>query len=257
VVVSTEGGAGPHGRAPIRAVTLDYWDTLYTGVDRVERMAVRREAVGRLFAAYGHALTAEELAERYREAGAEADRWWREGRGYRSEERLRWALARAGIEPPPGCVHVAHAVRAVDEALLEHRAPLLDGAVEGVRALASRVRLAIVSDTGFSSGEAQDRLLAQDGLLDHFAARIYSCDVGHSKPHPTTFRAALDALGVEPHEALHVGDIERTDIAGALGVGMRAVRLDAVRDGGPSAAEHVARSWAELLEYVEGVMGDA
>jgi FMN phosphatase YigB (HAD superfamily) len=49
-----------------------------------------------------------------------------------------------------------------------------------------------------------------------------------------------------------VGDIERTDVAGALAAGMRAIRLDLVKPGGPSAAEFVARSYEELVDYLEG-----
>ena len=36
----------------------------------------------------------------------------------------------------------------------------------------------------------------------------------------------------------------------ALDAGFRAIRLDVVRDGGPSAAELVARNFAELREYL-------
>jgi len=107
-----------------------------------------------------------------------------------------------------------------------------------------------VSDTGFASGRAQDRLLAQDGLLQYFAATIYSMDVGHSKPRPEPFQRALETLGASPNEAIHVGDIERTDIAGALAAGMRAVRIDVMRPGGSSAAEHVATSYEDLVAYL-------
>jgi putative hydrolase of the HAD superfamily len=75
--------------------------------------------------------------------------------------------------------------------------------------------------------------------------------VGHAKPRPEPFHAALAALGVDAADALHVGDIERTDVRGALGVGMRAVRLDIVRPGGDSAAEYVATSYEELMEYLQ------
>ena len=38
---------------------------------------------------------------------------------------------------------------------------------------------------------------------------------------------------------------------GALDAGMRAVRLDVVRSGGPSEAEFVAKSYEELVGYLE------
>jgi hypothetical protein len=46
-------------------------------------------------------------------------------------------------------------------------------------------------------------------------------------------------------------------VRGALAAGFRAIRLDVVRNSGPSEAEFVARSFEELKAYVEGqIAGD-
>jgi len=199
----------------------------------------------------GAEVPADEFIRLYRASAVEAERWWRdEHRGYTTADRIRWLLAQLAIERPLDCEHIARAVDEVDETLTTFPPPLLPGAADGIRALASRFKLAIVSDTGFASGRAQDRLLEQDGLLEHFTATIYSMDVGHSKPHPEPFQKALEVLGADPHETIHVGDIERTDIAGALAVGMRAIRIDVIRPGGSSDAEYVATSYEALVEYL-------
>jgi len=201
----------------------------------------------------GADVPAAEFDRLYRASAVEADRWWRdEHRGYTTGDRIRWLLAQLAIERPASCEHIARAVAEVDDTLTAIPPPLLPGAAEGIRALATRFKLAIVSDTGFASGRAQDKLLAQDGLLDCFDATVYSMDVGHAKPRPEPFQRALDRLDVAPAAAVHVGDIERTDVAGALAVGMRAVRLDAVRPGGSSDAEYVATSFGDLIEYLLG-----
>jgi putative hydrolase of the HAD superfamily len=57
-------------------------------------------------------------------------------------------------------------------------------------------------------------------------AGISSFHHGHTKPHASIFRAVLDLLGVEPAEAVMVGDTIADDIEGALAVGMRAILLD-------------------------------
>jgi FMN phosphatase YigB (HAD superfamily) len=236
---------------PISAVTLDFWDTLYDSTSAPERKAFRRAALRRLFAALGSSLTDDQLAEVIAASAAEADRWWREEhRGYSPADRIRWMLGRFGIERPPDCEHVARACDAVDDALLRHPAALLPGAAAAVRAIAERYPLAIISDTGFSSGRAQDCLLERDGLLSLFPVRIYSMDIGHAKPRREPFAAALRALGLQPEEVIHIGDIERTDVQGALAAGMRAVRLDIVRRQGASVAELVARSFDEVVEYL-------
>jgi putative hydrolase of the HAD superfamily len=237
----------------LRALSLDFWDTLYVGAAVVGRARIRQRAVAELLEAVGRPLGDAELLALYREAGAEADRWWREEhRGYTADERIRWMLRRLGIERPTDCAHVARAVSVVDQALLELPPPLLEGAADAVRRLAERFPLAIVSDTGFASGAAQDRLLERDGLLGHFAVRIYSCDVGHAKPRPEPFAAAAERLGAAPAAVLHIGDIERTDVRGAMAAGMRAVRLDVVRDSGPSAAELVAKRWDDVVAHLDG-----
>ena len=75
-------------------------------------------------------------------------------------------------------------------------------------------------------------------------------DVGHAKPRPEIFERAVETLGVAPSEILHIGDNERTDVRGALAAGLRAIRLDVVRTGGPSEGEYVARSYEALTEYL-------
>jgi putative hydrolase of the HAD superfamily len=215
---------------------------------------LRLEAVRHLVTALGETFSDRELLDAYEASGAEAHRWWKEEhRGYTAAERIRWMLRQVGIERPDDCEHVSAVCDAVDAALLDHPPALLSGVAEAIRELASRYPLAIISDTGFASGVAQDALLERDGLLDYFPVRVYSVDIGHAKPRPEPFHAAVEALGVRHGEALHVGDIERTDIRGALAAGLRAVRCDVIpRRRGSSAAELVIREYGELVEYLGG-----
>jgi putative hydrolase of the HAD superfamily len=237
----------------LRAVTFDYWDTLYEGGALPERVALRRTAVGALLGAYGRAMPDEQLRALYEESGRVAERWWSDDqRGYTTDERLRWILERAAVKPRESCEHVAAAADAVDNALLMLPPAMLAGAWQMLRTLRRSFTLAVISDTGFASGRAQDRLLEKDAAREFFTATIYSMDVGHAKPRPEIFSAAVKTLGIPPHEIMHVGDNERTDVRGALAAGFRAIRLDVVRSGGPSEAEFVARSYGELSEYVLG-----
>jgi HAD superfamily hydrolase (TIGR01549 family) len=49
---------------------------------------------------------------------------------------------------------------------------------------------------------------------------------GKIKPDPSIFRAALQRLQAEPHEALMIGDQPEDDVEGARSIGMEAVLLD-------------------------------
>jgi putative hydrolase of the HAD superfamily len=235
----------------LRALTFDYWDTLYEGGALPERVALRRTAVGALLGAYGRTMAEDQLRALYEASGREAERWWsEEQRGYTTRDRLRWILERAAVQPREECEHVAAAAEAVDNALLMLPPAMLVGAWRMLRMLQRHFTLAVLSDTGFASGRAQDRLLEKDGARTMFAATIYSMDVGHAKPRPEIFAAAVETLRVPASEILHIGDNERTDVKGALAAGFRAIRLDVVRSGGPSEAEFVARSFDELTDYL-------
>ena len=50
-----------------------------------------------------------------------------------------------------------------------------------------------------------------------------AADVGYLKPHPYIFEVALDALQVQPHEAIFIGDSLEADILGAQNSGMKAI----------------------------------
>jgi HAD superfamily hydrolase (TIGR01549 family) len=55
---------------------------------------------------------------------------------------------------------------------------------------------------------------------------VTSAIVGYEKPDARTFEAAFEPLGVDPAHALHIGDQPKSDVAGALAVGMRAALID-------------------------------
>ena len=70
-------------------------------------------------------------------------------------------------------------------------------------------------------------------------------DAGHE-----IFAKALAELGVRPPEAIHIGDLRRTDIAGAHDIGMHAARFRGVHDDPTDApeAEIVLDRHEQLLE---------
>jgi 2-haloalkanoic acid dehalogenase type II len=53
--------------------------------------------------------------------------------------------------------------------------------------------------------------------------------LGAYKPDPRVFMAALERLGLEPHEVLHVGDSDVDDVQGARAAGLRVAWIN--RDG--------------------------
>jgi len=78
-------------------------------------------------------------------------------------------------------------------------------------------------------------------LVDDTAS---SAVVGAAKPAPDVFREALRLAGVEPEDAVHVGDSLEADVHGARAAGVRAILLQ--RHGEPPPGVQAVRSLAEL-----------
>ncbi|BBJ45737.1 hydrolase [Streptomyces antimycoticus] len=83
------------------------------------------------------------------------------------------------------------------------------------------VRIAVVSNIGWDLRPVF-RAHGLDPLVD---AYVLSYEHGVQKPDPRLFRAACDALGVDPRDAVMVGDDRRAD-AGAAALGCRVHLVD-------------------------------
>jgi putative hydrolase of the HAD superfamily len=73
-------------------------------------------------------------------------------------------------------------------------------------------------------------VLERCGLATGLDAVVTSAGAGARKPEPQIFAPALRAAGCRAAEALHVGDTEEEDLAGAEAAGIRCLLID--RDGG-------------------------
>ena len=70
-----------------------------------------------------------------------------------------------------------------------------------------------------------DEVLRDYGIRHLFKGIIESAVVGVRKPNPTLFRLGVDALELEPHEVLVVGDSLRKDIEPAEKLGCHVLWL--------------------------------
>jgi putative hydrolase of the HAD superfamily len=92
--------------------------------------------------------------------------------------------------------------------------------------------LASLKERGYTLGVISNFDYRVYGILDglglgsYFDSVTISSEAGFAKPAPEIFHRALGNHSIEPAEALHVGDSEQMDIAGAEGAGIAAVLLD-------------------------------
>jgi len=71
-----------------------------------------------------------------------------------------------------------------------------------------------------------DETLTRLGLPSWLEIVVTSQDAGANKPQPEIFLEALKQAGVQPAEALYIGDQYQVDVLGANGAGMKGILLD-------------------------------
>ncbi|MEL7360740.1 MAG: HAD family hydrolase [Bacteroidota bacterium] len=227
-------------------VTLDFWNTMVVARTGGEaRQSARTDHLLALVQRYRHDATEDVLADARRGAHARFDAVWKaEHRTLGADDLLRFLWDELALPVTDG--EHAETVCVYEESLLVGPPDLTPGLADFVHDVAGRVRLGIISDTMFSPGHVIRRLLDRHGLLHAFDAFAFSDETGCAKPDLRAFATILDETGAEPAQASHVGDLRRTDIAGALDAGWTAIQYTGVHEdeaaNGP-APHAVAPDW--------------
>jgi FMN phosphatase YigB (HAD superfamily) len=217
----------------IEAVTFDFWNTI-ARVPSGAMTAARRRAVAAACAGCEVEVEPSLVAAALEEVGQSWERSWGEGVHLHPREGAEMLVRALGVEGGVGPAVAAAFLDAGRQVDLE----LAPGIGDALEALGGRgLRVGIVCDVGFSGGAVLRDLLDREGLLGRFDGWSFSDETGHYKPAPQAFEAALAALGAEPQEAMHVGDLRRTDIAGAAAIGMRTVRYRGMHDDAAEGVE--------------------
>lgn len=245
--------ARPSGSSsPIVAVTFDFWNTLVPIATSGTR-AVRREAVATVLTGAGRDADPSVIEGALDAAVVAHTEAWEANRQFGAADG---ALAVADALGVTGALRV-ELVDAFVAAPVDLRPDLAPGVADTLRTLgAAGVRIGIVCDVGLTPSPTLRTYLDRNGVLDAFDHWSFSDEVGVYKPSAAIFAHALDGLGVDdPATALHLGDLRRTDIAGARGAGMVAVRYRGVADDpdpdgeGPE-GHHVIDHHGEVLALV-------
>ena len=128
--------------------------------------------------------------------------------------------------------HLLRGISAFDEAtrdrLVENtqQSANWDQILPGTRDVLDRIRQKHATAVISNSDGKIDAMLRQCGICDCFSSVTDSGNVGHEKPHPAIFAAALQQMKADPAESLYVGDLYSVDYFGARNAGMQAVIFD-------------------------------
>jgi FMN phosphatase YigB (HAD superfamily) len=240
---------------PPAAVTFDCWETLLTNKNWDQTVDARVEALVRLASGEDVELTKERARELIEGSWQQHMSEWRAGRPFGSRGASRWCLEQLGLHADEKLAdELAQAIEGVSTV---DATRVVDGANDAVLTIRKAgIPTALICDTGFTPGRIVRQLLGEHGIeLDHY---FFSDEVGSPKPYPPIFTAALEATGADPNRAVHIGDLRRTDIAGARTAGMATIRFAGMHDDGGGAqswdgletsgdeADCILHSWAEI-----------
>jgi len=241
-------------QSPVKAITFDFWRTLfYSGVNAKERRIARAESLAQtLDIPLDQAKDAMKFQERsFLRIHVE------EQRTLLPADAIPFIESTLDCSIPPDIARLLAAI--FSETILAHPPAPVEGALDAVRAAAQHVPVGLISDTGISPGVPLTQLLERHGFMKHLTHLTFSDHVGVAKPQAAMYHHAAHGLGVAPAELLHIGDLEPTDIAGALNVGARAALFagDNDRFAGSTKAHYTFGHWSEFVKTLPDILGRA
>lgn len=242
----------------MRVITIDFWNTIFDASNGEARNAERLEAVVQGFEAEGIVVARDQIGNAFKMLWSYFDHHWLEHqRTPTSLEMVRELCA--SLDSSLSARRMEAIADVFERGILHHPPALLPGVVESLEHLAGHASLALISDTAFSPGRILRELMERVGIARHFSAFVFSDETGVAKPHPEAFRRAFQLLDVdETVDSVHIGDIERTDIVGAKGAGMKAVLYCGDPGRLPSTdresiADAVVDHWDRMSETIDRI----
>lgn len=244
--------------APLRAVTVDLWHTLITETIGIpeQRAQARLKAIMAALEQLGWPVSEEQMVRAYILTGEEHQEIQVAGRDLTAEAHV--SLFLAAIDPvraaqlPPAQHDKLVALYGTSGMIVPPI--IIDGAYELLGTLrAAGLRMALISNTGRTPGRILRPFLEKANLAGFFDVLIFSDEVGLAKPNPEIFALTLQALGVEPSKAAHIGDDPILDLLGAQRSMMRCVVINAERPATLSEND----CWAQGLTDIPQLLGIA
>lgn len=228
----------PDPTSPPLAVTFDFWDTLVQAPTAAATRAARRARLAGVLRRVAPDLADEHLDQALAAVRRRFDEYWNANTQFTGVEATALLLRDLGLADAGDQAWHEAAAAAFMGTDDPHLPDLTVNIEPTLRALRARdVRIGIICDVGLSPSTVLRSYLERHGVLDLFDHWSFSDEVGVYKPDPTIFEHALTGLGgIAPERAAHVGDLRRTDIAGARAFGMTAVRYAGSNDDAPDPA---------------------
>lgn len=237
----------------IETITIDFWNTLYDSSGGAERNKQRQLAIISEVDKFEPFLPAEFINKALEASWENFEYYWKTHqttpRAYETANFI-WNY----LKLPQSDEAVHNITKVLEEGILHHSPQPLEFVKEVLPQLKSKYKIALISDTGFSPGSVIRKLMEKDNLFQYFDSFSFSDETGVAKPNPKAYYTVLEPLKTNADNGVHIGDIEHTDILGAKGIGMKAIRfsgdLTKLTEKNPdkSAADFEVYNWKEIAD---------
>ena len=163
-------------------------------------------------------------------------------REIRIEDLYQGMLFKLGLHPEREVIDHIH-----DLYIRSFKVDLVPSAVHVLESLHKRYDLAVISNAMSNVPRQAIKRSELEWCLD---AVVISRDLGIRKPNPEIFRFTLENLGIESHEAIHVGDSLEDDVQGAKNAGMKAIWIKGPGEEIITQPDQTIRSIEELTSLL-------
>jgi HAD superfamily hydrolase (TIGR01509 family) len=211
----------------IKAVTFDLWETLLLESDGANsrRLDYRCKSLQGALAKHGVRLSLNQLESALNKTTLSLLDVWKTNKDVKHEDQIRAIIESTSN----GSIRLED--QWLEDLISAYTAPLFavppylnPDAPELLQQLKSReISTGLICNTGLTPGVGLRSFLEKENVAQYFELMIFSEEIGIRKPDARIFHLAAKTLGVNPRNAVHVGDDLYTDIWGAQNAGFKAI----------------------------------
>ena len=210
------------------AVTYDFWNTLVA--ETTDSLDRRRALWTEILFENGFEVSQQQLDEAFTQGWNHFDTNWRNNVQSSLDGVVNAAISKLPIEISLHTkTQLTDAYLAASESTPRKLLPNVTKTLERLKEM--DLRLGVICDVGTIPSSRLQAWLTDLNVHEFFDYFGFSDDIGVYKPDPKIFNETLAGLDIsDSSQCIHVGDLKRTDVAGARAINMTTVRYTGGRD---------------------------
>ncbi|MDD4802535.1 MAG: HAD family hydrolase [Syntrophomonas sp.] len=231
----------------LKAITFDFWDTLYKAPRDLKIFAGRVASLNRNLKSLGYEFKDDILHQVLRDCWRYANNKQMEcGLDITPKGHVEFILDKLQIKL--GQADWERVYKDYTSALLAFPPQLNEGVSDTLPELAKHYKLGVICNTGATPGFILRNFMKSNDIYRFFEVLVFSDEVCWAKPNVKIFNYTLEKLQIHNSEAAHIGDNSKTDVLGANRAGMTSIWLAPVSFAETPDCDYQVREIRELLD---------